>query len=97
MGFCRTAQDPELKKEALLFETGLRFVEPIDGRTAASLAEAFRRHAPDDNRAGELFRLASAKLDEDWYLRAGLMVIIAVPVRSRCPLRGFTASARAFV
>jgi hypothetical protein len=74
----RSAKDRVLKKEALLFETGLRLLEPIDGRTAVSLAEAFRRHAPDDNRAGELFRLATAKLDDDWHLRLGLIVLLAL-------------------
>ena len=42
----RTAKDPALKKEAPLFETGLKFLEPIDGRTAVSLAEAFAQQAP---------------------------------------------------
>jgi RNA polymerase sigma factor (sigma-70 family) len=69
----RTAQDPALKKEALLFEAGLRFLEPIDGRTAASLAQAFAEQTPHDKRGGELLQAATAKLDDDCYLRVGLV------------------------
>ena len=74
----RTTKDPALKNDALLLETCLRFLEPIDGRTAVSLAEAFARQAPGDNRAGELLYLAAAKLDDGWYSRVGLIVILAV-------------------
>ena len=73
-----SAKDPALKKEALLFETGLRFLEPIDGRTEVSLAETFARQSPRDSRIGELFRLAAARLDDDWYLRLGLLLILGL-------------------
>lgn len=69
---------PCARKEALLFETGLRFLEPIDGRTEVSLAEAFARQAPGDRRTGELFRLAIVRLDDDWYLRLGLVAILGL-------------------
>ena len=72
------ARDPELKKEALLFEACLKNLEPIDGRTSAALATSFDRQVPGDSRTGELLRLAATKLDEDWYLRAGLFLIFAV-------------------
>jgi RNA polymerase sigma factor (sigma-70 family) len=75
----RTAKEPALKKEALLFETCLRFLyKSTDGRTAVSLAEAFAREAPGDNRAGELLYLAAGKLDDGWYTRVGLVVLLAV-------------------
>ena len=71
------AKDPELKKEALLFEACLKNLEPINGRTSASIAASFDRQAPGDSRTGELLRLAVAKLDEDWY-PGGLFLIFAV-------------------
>jgi RNA polymerase sigma factor (sigma-70 family) len=77
-GALRSAKDPALKKEGALFETCLRFLEPIDVRTAASLAEAFARQVPGDVRAGELLYLAAGKLDDGWYTRLGLVVLLAL-------------------
>ena len=56
----RTTRDPALRKDALFLETCLRFLEPIDGHAAVSLAESFARQAPDDKRAGELLYQATA-------------------------------------
>jgi hypothetical protein len=80
-GALRSAQDPVLRKEALLFKTCLSFLEPIDGRAAVSLAEAFSRQAPGDERIGQLLCAAEAKLDDDWYLRAGIAAILILAGR----------------
>jgi RNA polymerase sigma factor (sigma-70 family) len=74
----RIAKDPALKREALLFETCLKFWEPIDGRTAISLAESFINREPRDSRGGELLQVAKAKLEDDWFLRVGLVAILAL-------------------
>jgi thiol-disulfide isomerase/thioredoxin len=74
----RTTNDPALRKDALFLETILRFLEPIDGPAAVSLAEAFARQAPGDNRSGELYYQAASKLDEDRFTRVGLVVTLAV-------------------
>ncbi len=74
----RTTTDPALRKDALFLESGFRFLEPIDGRAAASLAEAFARQAPGDNRAGELLYQAVRRLDEGWSTNMGLIVILAL-------------------
>ena len=80
----RTARDPALKKDALFFDTCLRFLyKSSDGRTAVSLAEACERQAPGDNRAGELLYLAAGKLDDDWYTRVVLVVLFR---RRRCSM-----------
>jgi len=73
-----TTNDPVLKKDALFTETSLRFLEPIDGPAAVSLAEGFARQAPGDNRAGELLYQAATKLDPGWFTRVGLVATLAV-------------------
>ena len=64
-----TTKDPELRISALYFETSLRFREPIDGRTAVSLAESFAGQAPGDKRAGQLLFFAAYRLRAEWYTR----------------------------
>jgi hypothetical protein len=80
--------------EALLFDTGLKFLKPIDGRAEVSLAERFARQEPGDNRAGELFRVATARLDDDWYLRMALVVILGLAGAFTLLQPGWVASAR---
>jgi RNA polymerase sigma factor (sigma-70 family) len=88
----RTTSDPTLRRDALFFRSCLDFLEPIDGLAAASVAEAFAREAPDDNRVGELLYMASTTLDADGYVDAGLalifalaaaLVVVRIPVRMR--------------
>ena len=85
-----TANDPELRKSALFFESVLRIQEPLDCFTVVSLAEEFARQAPGDNRAGELFYWAARKLNGAWLTRVVLFVtltlagaLIAVTARQR--------------
>jgi RNA polymerase sigma factor (sigma-70 family) len=73
-----TTKDPVLRTDALFLETILRFMEPIDGPATVSLAEAFARQAPGDNRSGELLYQAATRLDEGWSTRVGLVVILAM-------------------
>ena len=73
-----TTKDPELRTSALYFETSLRFREPIDGRTAVSLAESFAAQAPGDKRAGELLHLAAYRLRVDWYTLVRLAAVFAM-------------------
>ncbi len=73
-----TTKDPELRTSALYFETSLRFREPIDGRTAVSLAESFAGQAPGDKRAGELLHMAAYMLRFDWYTLVSLAVVFAI-------------------
>jgi RNA polymerase sigma factor (sigma-70 family) len=73
-----TTKDPALKKDALFEEACLRFLEPIDGRAAVALAEAFARKAPGDDRAGELLYVASTSLDRGWYALMGLIVALVL-------------------
>jgi hypothetical protein len=80
----RTAKDPAFKQEARLFETSLKFLDTIDGRTAVTLAEALAQQAPRDRRTGELLRAAQAKLDDDWYLRAGMLANLLAIVSLMC-------------
>ena len=71
-----TTVDPILKRDALFFQTGFKFLEPIDSPVAVSLAETFARQSPDDNRAGELLYDATRKLNGAWTVRIVLVVII---------------------
>ncbi len=73
-----TTKDPELRTSALYFETSLRFREPIDGRTAVSLAESFAGQAPGDKRAGELLAMAAFRLRVEWYTLVGLAAVFAM-------------------
>ena len=73
-----TNKDPEPRNSALYFETSLRFREPIDGRTAVSLAESFAGQAPGDKRAGELLNQAAFLLRADWSTLVGLAAVFAV-------------------
>jgi thiol-disulfide isomerase/thioredoxin len=73
-----TTKDPALRKDALFIQASLRFLEPIDGPVAVSLAESFARQAPGDNRAGELLYQATTRLDSGWYTLVGLVVFLAV-------------------
>jgi RNA polymerase sigma factor (sigma-70 family) len=87
-----TTRDLALRREALFFRSCLDFMEPIDGLAAASIAEAFAREAPGDNRVGELLSQASTKLDASWYADAGLalfFVLAAAVVMARIPARMF--------
>ena len=80
----RTAKAPAFKQEALLFKTSLKFLDTIDGRTAVTLAEALAQQTPRDRRTGELLRAAQAKLDDDWYLRAGMLASLLAIVSLMC-------------
>jgi hypothetical protein len=73
-----TTKDPELRNSALYFETSLRFREPIDGPTAASLAELFAVQAPGDKRTAELLRQAWHRLGADWSTLVLLAAVFAV-------------------
>jgi hypothetical protein len=73
-----TTKDPELRTNALYFETYLRILRPIDGRAAVSLAESFTRQAPGDKRAGELLHLATHKLGVDRSTLVGLAAVFAI-------------------
>ncbi len=73
-----TSKDPELRNSALYFETYLRFREPIDGRTAVSLAESFAGQAPGDKRAGELLAMAGHTLRFDWSTLVFLAAVFAM-------------------
>jgi RNA polymerase sigma factor (sigma-70 family) len=74
----KTSRDPGLRTSALYFETYHRILEPIDGRAAASLVEAFARQAPGDKRTGEMLHLAGHKLGADFSLRVGLAAVFAI-------------------
>jgi thiol-disulfide isomerase/thioredoxin/uncharacterized integral membrane protein len=85
-----TTKDPALVKDALFLETAFRIHEPIGGRGAVSLAEAFTRQCPDDNRGSELLYEATEKLDDEWlvlmvYAVALVMLaaLIAITTRKR--------------
>ncbi len=58
----QTTTDAGLRKDALFFETCLRFLEPIDGPAAVSLAESFARQAPGDKRTGDMKSPAMGRL-----------------------------------
>jgi hypothetical protein len=73
-----TTRNPELRTNALYFETYLRIVKPIDGRAAVSLARSFGRQAPGDKRAGELLHLAGHKLGVDQTTLVGLAAVFAI-------------------
>ncbi len=73
-----TTKDPELRNSALYFETFRRFGEPIDGRTAASLAESFAAQAPGHKRTGELLSWAAFKLRVEWYTLVSLATVFAM-------------------
>jgi RNA polymerase sigma factor (sigma-70 family) len=73
-----TTRDPALRKNTLFLEACYRFVEPIDGPDAVSLAESFARQVPGDKRAGNLFYNAATRLDSGWYAELGLAVIFAL-------------------
>jgi RNA polymerase sigma factor (sigma-70 family) len=73
-----TTKDPKLRNSALYFETSLRFREPIDGRTAVSLAESFAGQAPGDKRAGELLHMAWHRLGADWSTLVCLAAVFAM-------------------
>jgi thiol-disulfide isomerase/thioredoxin len=85
-----TTKDPALAKDALFVETAFRFHEPIGGRGAVDLAEAFTRQWPDDNRSSELLYEATQKLEDEWpvlmaYAVALVMLaaLIAITTRKR--------------
>jgi RNA polymerase sigma factor (sigma-70 family) len=73
-----TTRDPALRKDTLFLEVCYRFVEPIDGLAAVSLAESFARQVPGDKRVGNLFYNAATRLDSGWYAELGLAVIFAL-------------------
>ncbi len=71
-------KDPELRTSALYFDSNLRLLGPIDGRTAVSLAESFAAQAPGDKRAGELLHMAGRKLSAEYSMAVGLAAVLAV-------------------
>jgi RNA polymerase sigma factor (sigma-70 family) len=73
-----TTKDPELRANALYFETYTRILKPIDGRAAVSLAEAFARQAPGDKRTGELLTLAAHMLGVDWSMMVALAAVFSI-------------------
>ena len=76
----RTTTDLGLRKDALFMGTCLRFMEPIAGPAAVSMAESFARQAPEDKRAGELLYSAATKLDSEWYTLLGLAAILTLSI-----------------
>ncbi len=84
-----TTRDPALRKDALFCRSCFDFLEPIDALAADSIAAAFAREAPGDNRVGELLYMASARLDDGWYADAGLallFILVAAVAVVRLPL-----------
>jgi RNA polymerase sigma factor (sigma-70 family) len=85
-----TTKGPALRRDALFMRSSLEFLEPMDGLAAASIAEAFAREAPGDNRAGGLLVTAATKLDAGWFAEVGLVlffVLVAALVMARIPAR----------
>jgi len=93
----QTTTDAGLRKDALFFETCLRFLEPIDGPAAVSLAESFARQAPGDKRTGEVLYMAATKLDAAWYTLVSLALILTVILAMAIALTGATFCIRRWV
>jgi RNA polymerase sigma factor (sigma-70 family) len=91
----RTTENLVLRNDALFLQTCFRFLEPIDGSTAVSLAESFLRQAPGDPRASEFLYMAATRFDAGWMTRLSLIVIaVVVASLTLIPVRKGIASTR---
>lgn len=73
-----TTRDPELKKDALYYQSISRFHEHMDGPAAAALARHdVREMAGDKRAAGSLYR-AATRLQTTGYIRLGLAAALVV-------------------
>ena len=73
-----TTVDPVLRKDALFIETSFRLMEPIDESAALSLAEAFIREAPGDNRAAGFLHMAAKRFEPGWITRLSIIGIFVL-------------------
>jgi len=71
--------DAGLKTSALYYRLLLRNPDKqVESSAAVSRAEAFARAAPGDNRAALILYGAAEILDEAWYVRMGIALVLAV-------------------
>ncbi len=90
-----TTKDPVLRKDALFIETVFKISDPIDESAALSLAEAFIREAPGDNRGAGFLHTAATRLDPGWMTRLSLIgLLVAVGVLTLIGARNGLASMR---
>ncbi len=89
-----TTTRPRLKQDALFWQALLHMNGPVDGPKAATLARKFAIESPNDDRAGELYHIASQKLDVAIFTRTvfcGLLIVVccwlALPVCTNVPGR----------
>jgi RNA polymerase sigma factor (sigma-70 family) len=73
-----TTKNPELKKDALFYQSIVRLHEPIDGPSAATLARYYAREMEGDKRAAGFLYGAATRLQTTGYIRLGLAVVLIV-------------------
>jgi RNA polymerase sigma factor (sigma-70 family) len=73
-----TTKDPVLKRDALFYQTVMRFREPMDGPAAASLAREHAREMAGDKRAAGILYRAAERLQTTGYIRIGLAAVLVV-------------------
>ncbi|APW58773.1 sigma-70 family RNA polymerase sigma factor [Paludisphaera borealis] len=73
-----TTKDPELKKDALYYQSIIRLQEHIDGPAAASLARYYAREMEGDKRAAGSLYQAATRLQTTGYIRLGLAAALVV-------------------